>query len=373
MTSRTMTSAEMQKERQENASNKIKELGKKIIAQMNAGEPPEIELPIRGASNAIYDPKKKMIFPGDKKTKRKYMNVGHTRKFMQTVMVADACKKELLDKSKTGTIRDLYYNILRTLPGTKIQTVDNQTESNEASVDLEVALGLMREDLNLKADKKGSIVGNVIIEDSGDEIDWSKLGSGGWAIPSITEDIQFKKVKADFILYVEKNAIWERLNEDKVWKKLNCILIATQGQATRGARRLINRMSNELDLPVYVFTDADPYGWYIYSVIKYGSMALAHTSSKLSTPNAKFVGMTIEDIAEHGLEKHTIKLKPQDIKRAKEMMSYPWFQSKEWQRELKLAVEKGYKAELEALSKHGIEYISERYIPQKLKKKEFLD
>ncbi|NYZ79944.1 DNA topoisomerase VI, partial [Candidatus Micrarchaeota archaeon] len=207
----------------------------------------------------------------------------------------------------------------------------------------------------------------------GDEIDWSKLGSGGWAIPSIAEDIQFKKVKADFILYVEKNAIWERLNEDKVWKDLNCILIATQGQATRGARRLISRMSNELDLPVYVFTDADPYGWYIYSVIKYGSMALAHTSSKLSTPNARFVGMTMEDITDHGLEKHTIKLKPQDIKRAKEMMSYPWFQSKDWQNELKLAIDKGYKAELEALSKHGIEYISEKYIPQKLKKKEFLD
>jgi len=366
-------SEEIRKKREKEAMKKIEELMRDIEEQIEQGESPEFELPLRGRSNAVYNPDKKMILMGEKKTRRKFLNTAHTRKFTQTMLVAEAAYNELLKKGKTGTIRDLYYSILRTIPGTKIKTVDDQNESNAVSVDLEVALGLLRENLNLKAEKNGAVAGKVIIEDRGDIIDWSKMGSGGWAIPSMTGDIVFKEVKADFVLYVEKAAIWERLNEDKVWKKLNCIILATQGQATRGARLLLRRLSEEHNLPVYIFTDADPWGWYIYSAIKYGSMALSHATEKLGVPKAKFVGMTMEDIEKYGLEKYTIKINQQDIKRAHEISKYPWFQSKQWQKEIEQLVKKGYKAELQALSKHGIEFISEKYIPEKINKKEYIE
>jgi len=61
-----------------------------------------------------------------------------------------------------------------------------------------------------------------------------------------------------------------------------------------------------------------------------------------------------------------------DIKRAKDMMKYEWFQTKEWQNELKLLIQNKKKAELEALSGRGLRFMTEEYLPNKIKNKEFL-
>ena len=60
-------------------------------------------------------------------------------------------------------------------------------------------------------------------------------------------------------------------------------------------------------------------------------------------------------------------LRGSDLKRAKELMNYPWFrQSKEWMRQLKLFLQRQEKVEIEALSGHGFKFLTERYIPEKL-------
>jgi len=287
-------------------------------------------------------------------------------------MVAAFCN-QLLKENLHTSLRDLFYALKRTFPNSNENTFDEEEESNAVLVDLEVALNVLREQLHLNADVRGRVVGNVIIKDGKDLINWAKLGSGGWAIPSNVEDIEFKKVDADFILCIEKNAAWERLHEDKFWQKYNCILLTTQGQAARGARRLLQRLSTEFNLPLYIATDADSYGWYIYSVIKYGSISLAHVSERLGTPNAKFLGLTISDIDEFKLQNFTIKATEQDIKRAEELMKYEWFKSKEWQKELKLMIERKIKAELEALSGRGLKFMTEVYLPTKLKEEKFLE
>ena len=123
--------------------------------------------------------------------------------------------------------------VKRTIPGTSTNLVDEQTESDKAIEDLEVITTLSREQMHVNANKNGSVAGKVIIEDRGDTIDWSKLGSGGWAIPSNVEDIKFKKVDAKYIIYMEKAAVWERLNEDKYWQKNEAIIVSSQGQTTR--------------------------------------------------------------------------------------------------------------------------------------------
>jgi DNA topoisomerase-6 subunit A len=312
-----------------------------------------------------------MLTLGNKSSKRYLFNVAHAKKFMQTLLVADFCK-ELQDRNKHTSVRDLYYAIKRTLPGSDENTFEEQRESDPIVVDLEVMLDMLREQLHLTADVRGRVVGNVVIKDRGDTIDWSKLGSGGWAIPSSVEEITIKSVDAKYILVIEKNAAFERLHEDKFWKKQNCILVTTQGQAARGPRRLIQRLSTDYKLPVYVFTDADSYGWYIYSVIKYGSISLAHISERLGCPNAKFIGLTISDIDEFDLKNFTIKAKEVDIKRARELLKYDWFKHPAWQKELKLMIQRKIKAELEALSGRGLEFMTEVYLPTKIKKKKFL-
>ncbi len=119
-------------------------------------------------------------------------------------------------------------------------------------------------------------------------------------------------------------------------------------------------------------TDSDPYGWYIYSTMKYGSMALAHESERLGCPDLKFLGMSTSDIEHYDLRSVTIKAKEVDIKRAEEMKNYAWFKSKEWQSEINLFLEKKLKAEIQALSSKNLQYISKTYLPEKINNKDFL-
>lgn len=353
-------------------SQKLGKMGERLIDDIEKNKNPKIDIPIRALSNIIYDKSTGTLMLGDKSASRWFFNVAHARKFMQTLMVSAFCKS-LIDEKIHTSIRDMYYNLKRTLPDTNENTFEEQSESDPIIVDIEVALDMLRENLHLTTDRKGIVAGNVVIEDRGDLIDWSKLGSGGWSIPATVEEIKFKKVNADFVLVVEKNAGFERLHEDKFWQKHKCVLIGTGGQPSRGTRLIIQRLNREFKLPVYVMTDSDSYGLYIYSVIKFGSMNLAHISERIATPSAKFIGLLPSDIYEYDLKKCTIKLKDVDIKRAKELLNYEWFKKPQWQKEINLMIEKGVKAEIEALSHRGLKFMSETYLPEKLKKKAFLD
>jgi DNA topoisomerase-6 subunit A len=146
-----------------------------------------------------------------------------------------------------------------------------------------------------------------------------------------------------------------------------------KGQPDRGTRRMINRLHNEFKLPVYVLTDSDFWGYYIYSVIKQGSINLSFLSDRLGTPSAKFIGLTTRDVEKFKIPKNvTIKLNQGDIKRGNELLNYIWFKPKEWQDELNNMLKVGYKLELEALTAKGVTFISEKYLPQKIKEKDFL-
>src|SRR3989344_1090324 len=358
----------------EKSEEELKLLGKKIVSHVEKGKNPEINFTLRNLSNIVYDKKSRTLKLGDKQATRSFFNVAHAKKFLQTIEVASIIKKELLDSGKHEHLRGVFYMSKRTIPGTNVNIVDEQTESDKAIEDLEVITGLSREQLHVSANKMGSMVGNVIIEDSGDVIDCSKLGRGGYSIPSITDELEFKKVNAKYILYMEKASTHERLVEDRFWEKNQCILLTSQGQTTRGIRRLLQRLSEEKDLPIYVLTDADSYGWYIYSVIKYGSISLSFASERLTIPGVKFLGITMDDIIKYDLKKHLIKLEDHDLSRLKQISDYEWFKgNKEWQRQFKMMKEFNGKVEIQALSSKGISFISEKYLVEKIRNKEFLD
>ena len=360
--------------KQNKVKEELKEFGNQIIKQVDKGKNPTIKVPIRALSNVIYDKKTKTLILGEKIAERSFFNVAHAKKFLQTVEVASIIKRELLETGKHSSLRDVFYMAKRTIPGTNVNLVDEQTDTDKAIEDLEVVTNFSREQLNVNANKNGSVAGKVVIEDAGDIIDWGKLGSGGWSVPSNVEEIKFKKVNAKFIIYMEKAAVWERLHEDKFWDKHNCVIISSQGQTTRGIRRLLQRMYDEYNLPIYVLTDFDVYGIYIYSVIKYGSIALAHASEKLTIPGVKFLGISADDIIKYDLKKHLIKLDEKDYARIKQVSEYDWFKdNKEWQRQLKMMKEFGAKVEIQALSSKGISFISEKYLPEKIKNKDVLE
>jgi len=369
----TIKSDQIKSKTKKTPESELLNLGQEIVKDINKGKNPKIELSVRGLSNVIYDQESKTLGLGDKTAQRFFFNVAHAKKFLQTIEVAAICKS-LLNVGKHASLRDVFYMAKRTIPNTKINVVDDQKESDKAIEDLEIITDFSRENLHVNANKMGSVAGKVVIEDSGDTIDWSKLGSGGWSIPSNVEEIKFKKVEAKYVVYMEKAAVWERLHEDRFWNKQNCIIMSSQGQTTRGIRRLLQRLSTEHKLPIYILTDGDPWGWYIYSVIKYGSISLAHMAEEMAIPTVKFLGITCDDIVNYDLKRHFIKLTDQDISRMKQMQAYEWFvKNKDWQRQFKMMKEFNSKVEIQALSSKGISFISEKYLPEKIKKQDFLD
>jgi DNA topoisomerase VI subunit A len=353
---------------------KIVSLADDVVRQFENLDNPKLSVPVRGLSNVFFNESLRMIQMGDKVQERQFFHQGMAKKFMQTFLVAKACT-ELLKVEKTTSIRDLFYMTKHSLSKGE-NTFEDQNESDVIIEDLEVTLGVLRENLHLFASNKGTMVGNITIVDSGDTINCRRIGSGGWGIPSIVEDhvIKFKKCEADFILLIEKDAVWRRLNEDKFWKKHNCIMLQSGGQTSRGVRRLIRRMHEELDLPLYVLVDNDPWGLYIYSVVKQGSINLAYDSLRMAVPKARFIGLSSFDKEKFDLpDSVTISLNKEDIKRTHTMMKYDWFQDKKWQKEMKKLLDSKVKLEIEALSARGITYISDVYLPEKLRNDDYLD
>jgi DNA topoisomerase-6 subunit A len=355
---------------------KLQTLADEVVKSARAKRDPGIEIPTRALANAKFDPKRMIITMGGAAQQRNFFNLGQAKKFMQTMVIAAGCK-ELADQVKSTSIRDLYYHSKHTIAGTHENTFDDQDESDPIIEDLEVTLKSLREELGLFAENRGSMVGNITLVDNGDVIDGRRMGSGGWAIPSIVEDdvIQFKKCDADYILLIEKGAVWNRFNQDRFWEKANCIIIHGQGQPPRGVRRLLYRMHNELKLPLFVLTDNDPWGYYIYSVVKQGSINLAFESQRMAIPKARFIGMSSFDADRFNINRTvTIAMKDEDIRRAKEIMAYPWFKNKkEWQKEIQHMLTTGVKLELEALSSKDFSFITNTYLPEKMKKKWWLD
>jgi DNA topoisomerase-6 subunit A len=346
-----------------------------VIAAADRSRDPALSIPVRSLANVNFNEKRGIIEMGKRRQERTLFNVAMARKFMQTVLVADALA-ELQRQSLTTSLREIYYRTKHTMKDSHENTFDAQNESDPLIEDLEVTLAALREELHVRAENAGSIVGPVVLTDDGDRVDCARLGKGGYSVPSIVEPefIQIRKCTADFVLLVEKGTQWNRLSEDKFWRRYNCVLLTGNGQPPRGVRRLARRLHEEHDLPVYVLVDNDPWGYYIYSVVKQGSINLAFESERMAIPKAKFIGLSSSDPDTYGLPRNVgIKLNDKDVSRAKELTKYRWFQKKEWQEEIKRMLASGLKYELDALANKDFRYLTKTYLPKKLKDRDWLD
>jgi DNA topoisomerase-6 subunit A len=104
------------------------------------------------------------------------------------------------------------------------------------------------------------------------------------------------------------------------------------------------------------------------------SINLAYESMRMAVPDARFVGLSSFDKGKYQLPDNVaIKMDDGDVSRAKQMLAYPWFKKAQWQREISEMVRSGQKFELEALSRRGISFVTEEYLPKKLKDKDWLE
>ncbi len=355
---------------------KIVDLAGEVAKKALGGREPKLEIPLRTKSNTTWNKKQGILQMGSATAERELFNLNQAKQFMQTMLHASTIK-DLINADKTSSLRGVFYKAKHTVAGTKENTFEGQDESDPILEDLEVALNALREELHVFAEPRGGMVGNITMIDKGDEINCRRMGSGGYQMPSIVEPdiIQFGKCEAKFVLHVEKGTVWQRFNEDRFWEKHNCILTHGAGQPPRGCRRLLQRFSQELKLPIICLLDCDPWGHYIYSVIKQGSISLAFESSRLAIPEAKFLGIRAKDYVSCGLSDAVkIDLSDNDIKRAKEIAAYPWFESnKPWLKEIDLMLKNGFKMEVESLITKDISYVTETYVPERLRARDWLD
>jgi len=363
-----------------------------IAEQILKGSPPVMVIRKRTLANTIFDREKGILRIGNESLRRSLLNAGEAKKFMQTVLMASIIYDTLVN-NEYPTIRDLYYRgkhtiRYRKLPSKKIveeNTWEEQKESDSVIRDIEVFIDMLREELLILSKEKGKVVGNMRIKSGDDIIDLSKMGHGAYAIEPTPDFIEFVDVDAEYVLVIEKDAVFQQLHRAGFWRKYKAILVTSAGQPDRATRRFIRRLNEELGLPVYVLTDADPYGWYIYSVFKVGSITLSYESERLATPKSKFLGVSMVDIfgsrklrkkpylSEAERKNFIIKAKDKDIKRAKELMNYSWFRTKRWEHEIGIFLSKKAKLEIEALTSKGLRFLINKYIPEKIQTGDWID
>jgi DNA topoisomerase-6 subunit A len=354
----------------------LKVVADDVVKCAETGRAPHLDVPSRSLSNVRFNKTKRFLEMGSGTNRRELFNLSQAKAYMQTLLVSSGCKR-LINEGKTTSLRGLYYMLKHSIEGTKEETFDDQSESDTIIEDVEVTLDSLREEMHLYASNRGNMVGPITLIDNGDTIDCTRMGSAGYSIPSICEPdvIQFQDCKADFILHVEKDTVWRRFAEDKFWKTHNCIVTHGGGQPPRGVRRLLHRLHNELELPVYCLLDNDPWGYYIYSVLKQGSINLAFESVRMGIPAAKYIGLRSKDFERCQLSNSVkINLNDQDVKRAKQIAEYPWFKDKKpWQKEIETMLKNGFKLEVESLISKDISYVTEQYVPARLADKDWLD
>ena len=100
------------------------------------------------------------------------------------------------------------------------------------------------------------MVGKLRYKEDGDEIDCTKMGVGGKAIPSNVDKVTELRTDAKFVLLVEKDAAFMRLAEDRFYNKYPCIIITAKGQPDVATRLFLSKVKRELKLPVLALVAA---------------------------------------------------------------------------------------------------------------------
>lgn len=347
---------------------KIKEKATDVYKKILKKKSPELDLPLRSLSNVKYD-EKGGYFEILGKKKNRTLTVGTIKTFAQTLRMM-SLSKELIEQDDIATKREAYY----VSKNWRESMFNAQQDSDSVMDDVEAMMMVNREQLGfIPEEKGGEIAGKLIVVDRDPEtkkpirIDCTKFGSGAYSIPISVEHLKFE-TNAKFILAIETAGMFQRLVKHKYWKNANCIIISMGGVPTRACRRFIRRLSDDKKLPVYVFTDGDPYGFFnIYRTLKVGSGSAAHINEYFCVPNARFIGITPDDIIDYKLPTHP--LKEVDIKRAKDAIKNDPFvhHHKEWQKAIKQLVQMKVRAEQQALAKHGLNFVISDYLPKKLK------
>ena len=352
---------------EERAREQLIDLAAEFYDQFAGGEIPHMSLPTRTKSNIEYDPDSGVWVYGDRTSTRSANSVRGARKLLKAVYTIEFLAEQL-EQDRSSTLRELYY--LSESWDNEEAHFSDQDESNQLIEDLEIVSEVTREDFHMRPEESGAtLMGPLKLREQtrrGErEIHCQKdVGEGGYQIPNNPDTIDFLDADIDFVLCVETGGMRDRLIENGFDEQYNCLVVHLKGQPARATRRITKRLHDELDLPVVVFCDGDPWSYRIYGSVAYGSIKSAHLSEYLATPEARYVGIQPTDIVEYDLP--TDPLADSDINALESELTDPRFQTDYWEEQIELQLDIGKKAEQQSLAANGLDFVTETYLPERL-------
>lgn len=322
-------------------------------------------LPCRGNGDQVYVDELDRIVLKDKYALISFSSTSSVRKVAILTRVMQLIHG-VLCRGIHVTKRDLFY--------TDVKLFRNQKESDAVLDDISCLLGCTRNSLHVVASEKGVVVGKLLYNEDGDEIDCTKMGIGGKAIPSNIDKVANLRSEAKFVLLVEKDAAFMRLAEDRFYNRFPCIIITAKGQPDVATRLFLSKLKRDLRVPVLALVDADPYGLKIISVYMQGSKNMAFDSANLTTPDIKWLGVRPSDLDKFQIpEQCRLDMSAKDIETGQHMLTEEFIQQNpEWVKEVQIMLESKTKAEIQALSSYGFQYLSEVYLPIKLQEGDWI-
>jgi DNA topoisomerase-6 subunit A len=352
---------------EERARQQLIDLAAEFYDQFDRGDVPQMTLPTRSKSNIVFDEESNVWVYGDRTSTRSANSVRGARKLLKAAYTIEFLARQL-DEERSSTLRELYY--LSESWDSEEAGFSSQDESNQLVEDLEIVSGVTREDFHMRPEESGAtLMGPLELREQtrrGErEIHCQEdVGEGGYQIPNNPDTIDFLDHDIDFVLCVETGGMRDRLIENGFDEDHNCLVVHLKGQPARATRRITKRLHDELDLPVVVFTDGDPWSYRIFGSVAYGSIKSAHLSEYLATPEARFVGIQPQDIVDYDLP--TDPLADSDINALESELEDPRFMTDYWEEQIELQLDIEKKAEQQALASRGLDFVTETYLPERL-------
>src|SRR6185295_1102416 len=97
-----------------------------VIDSAKKEKEPSFDIPVRALSNVDFNKKSRIIEMGKSKTARQFFNLGMAKKFMQTMITADALMELQRQDNLTTSLREVFYRNKHTIKGTSENTFDVQ-------------------------------------------------------------------------------------------------------------------------------------------------------------------------------------------------------------------------------------------------------
>jgi len=332
---------------------------------MAGGVIPSISLPTRTKQNIRYDDESEVWKYGGRESTRSAHTAKSALHLLKMAWVIWFLKKQIQEK-RSSTLRELYY----ISEGWKRAKFSAQDESNFLIEDLEILTDMQREAFHLRPEEDGAtIFGPLRLREltrrgTRELHCQDDVGEAGYQIPSNVETVELLDHDARFVIAIETGGMYARLIENGFDQDYKAILVHLKGQPARSTRRILNRISEQFDLPVLVFTDGDPWSYRIFASVAYGAIKSAHISDLLATPRARFIGVQPSDIRDYNLPSDTLTEK--DIAALQSEQSDPRFASDYWKDQIQLQLALNLKSEQQAFAARGLDFVTKEYLPRRL-------